>query len=65
MRPYNSETDYHLIVESVARIGGEKSLATIARDLQAAGIRWPRNFNEDRSPEALAIDRDVCKAWGV
>ncbi len=47
MRPYNSETDYHLIVESVARIEGEKSLATIARDLKAAGIAWPLNMQEE------------------
>ena len=62
MRPYNSVTDYHLI-ELAAK--ADKSLICVKQVLNFNGIIWPSNFNGDRTPETIKLDKDICRAWSA
>lgn len=64
MRPYNPATDYLIIADAISRYRPGDGLLTLAcRALQASGIQWPANFNTNRDEAALAIDRDIVRAW--
>ena len=63
LRPYDSETDYPVVLET-AQVHGE-SIAAIAAALRSRGVYWP-NLSDPKAarwPEAQAIDRDICRAW--
>lgn len=67
MRKYDSTTDYP-ILEAAAHTEMQEtgsrvpSIVAVATALQAAGIHWPHNWNNDNSPSSLAIDRDISRA---
>jgi hypothetical protein len=62
MRKYNSETDYPVLL-AAAKTEKHTSIVAIANGLQAAGIEWPGNFNSQKTPDAVAIDKDMGRAW--
>jgi exonuclease I len=67
MREYNSETDYHIIEETVRNANGDwfkMGLTDIAAALRAAGIEWPKNYNSNPSAVAIQLGKDICRAWG-
>ena len=63
-RKYVSDTDYPIVLNAFRKCRESfPGLAVAANALMANQIQWPSGFNDDRSPEALAIDRDICRAW--
>lgn len=64
LRDYNSETDYHVILEA-CRKAGEIAITPVASAFSQAGIRWPNLNNPQTGDEAIAsaIDRDIRRAW--
>lgn len=68
MRPYNSDTDYPIVLEACRQHG--MWITPVANALRDAGVRWPAgfgiNYPGQQVPypeETNAIDRDIRRAW--
>jgi len=74
MRKYNTITDYSILEKAVKDRLIELSgitpvqacgLSDFKKVLNENGIEFPSNFNSNFSEESLALDKDICKVWGV
>lgn len=75
MRKYNSQTDYWILEKAVKDRLQECpdidnkvivcGLSNFKSALNANGVEWPPNFNNNFDKEALALDKDICKVWGI